>query len=40
VYGTYAVFADAAGHGGAFAVLALPYAAVAAWLLRGAGRER
>jgi hypothetical protein len=37
VYGTYAIFAGVGGHGGAFAVLALPYAAVAVWLLRTGG---
>jgi MFS family permease len=33
VYGSYAALAGAAGHGGAFAILALPYAGVALWLL-------
>jgi hypothetical protein len=36
VYASYAALASAAGHGGAFALLALPYLAVAGWLLRGA----
>src|SRR5689334_24609482 len=31
VYGSYAALAGAAGHGTAFAVLALPYAGVALW---------
>ena len=35
VYGSYAALADIGGHGGAFAVLALPYVAVAVWLLVG-----
>jgi MFS family permease len=34
VYGSYGALAGLAGHGGAFAVLTLPYAAVAVWLLR------
>ncbi|HWH01742.1 MAG TPA: MFS transporter [Pilimelia sp.] len=38
VYGGYGVLAGLIGHGGAFAVLALPYAAVAVWLLRSAAR--
>ncbi len=33
VYGSYAALAGAAGHGGAFAILAVPYAGVALWLL-------
>jgi MFS family permease len=37
VYGVYAVLTGVAGHGGAFALLAVPYAAVALWLL---GAER
>ncbi len=32
VYGSYAALADTGGHGGAFAVLALPYVAIALWL--------
>jgi MFS family permease len=40
VYGSYGALAGLAGHGGAFAVLALPYAAVAAWLLRSGGARR
>jgi MFS family permease len=35
VYASYGVLAAAAGHGGAFALLALPYLAIAAWLVRG-----
>jgi MFS family permease len=35
VYACYGVLATATGHGGAFALLALPYAAIAAWLLGG-----
>jgi len=35
VYACYGVLATATGHGGAFALLALPYVAIAAWLLRG-----
>ena len=35
VYGSYAALADIGGHGGAFAVLALPYFAVVVWLLVG-----
>jgi hypothetical protein len=34
VYGSYGALAGMTGHGGAFAALALPYAAVAVWLLR------
>jgi MFS family permease len=34
VYGSYGALASLTGHGGAFAALALPYAAVAVWLLR------
>ena len=33
VYGSYAVLADIGGHGGAFAMLALPYVAISLWLL-------
>ena len=33
VYGSYAALAGIGGHGGAFAVLMLPYLAVAVWLL-------
>jgi pimeloyl-ACP methyl ester carboxylesterase len=33
VYGSYAVLADVGGHGGAFAILALPYVAISLWLL-------
>jgi MFS family permease len=33
VYGSYAVLADIGGHGGAFAILALPYVAISLWLL-------
>ncbi|HEX2283547.1 MAG TPA: MFS transporter [Mycobacterium sp.] len=33
VYGSYAVLADFGGHGGAFAILALPYLAISLWLL-------
>jgi predicted MFS family arabinose efflux permease len=36
VYGSYAALTDIGGHGGAFAMLALPYLAVAAWLRRSA----
>ena len=32
VYGSYAALADTGGHGGAFAVLALPYVAISLWL--------
>ena len=32
VYGSYAVLADLGGHGGAFAVLSLPYVVIALWL--------
>jgi hypothetical protein len=32
VYGGYAVLADIGGHGGAFAILAMPYVAIALWL--------
>jgi predicted MFS family arabinose efflux permease len=35
VYASYGVLAAAAGHSGAFALLALPYLAIAAWLVRG-----
>jgi MFS family permease len=35
VFGSYAALAGAAGHGGAFAILAVPYAGVALWLLTG-----
>jgi MFS family permease len=35
VYACYGVLATATGHGGAFALLAVSYAAIAAWLLRG-----
>jgi hypothetical protein len=35
VYGSYAALAGAAGHSGAFAILAVPYAGVALWLLVG-----
>jgi len=38
VYGSDAGLADVGGHGGAFAVLALPYVAVAVWMLAGARR--
>jgi hypothetical protein len=40
VYASYAVLASAAGHGGAFALLALPYLAVAGWLLLGSRGSR
>ena len=30
--GSYAVLADIGGHGGAFAMLALPYVAISLWL--------
>jgi hypothetical protein len=39
VYASYGVLATAAGHGGAFALLCLPYVAVAAWLVRAARRS-
>ena len=32
VYGSYAALSDVAGHGGAFALLMLPYLAIALWL--------
>jgi MFS family permease len=32
VYGTYAALADIGGHGGAFAMLAMPYVAISLWL--------
>jgi MFS family permease len=35
VFGSYAALAGATGHGGAFAILAVPYAGVALWLLTG-----
>ena len=35
VYGSYAALVDVAGHSGAFAMLTLPYLAVAVWLRRG-----
>jgi hypothetical protein len=34
VYGSYAALVDLGGHGGAFALLTLPYLAVALWLRR------
>ena len=34
VYGSYAALADLGGHGGAFALLMLPYLAIACWLRR------
>lgn len=40
VYGSYGALAGLTGHGGAFAVLALPYAAVAVWLLRSRVQAR
>ena len=40
VYACYGVLATATGHGGAFALLALPYVAIAAWLLRGSRGSR
>jgi MFS family permease len=43
VFGIYAALTGVTGHGGAFAVLAVPYAGVAFWLLRAdraARRER
>jgi hypothetical protein len=33
LYGSYAALADLGGHGGAFALLALPYLAISLWLL-------
>jgi hypothetical protein len=36
VYGSYAALVDIGGHGGAFALLGLPYLLVAAWLRRSA----
>jgi MFS family permease len=33
VYASYAALADVGGHGGAFAILALPYMAISLWLL-------
>jgi MFS family permease len=35
VYGSYAALADVCGHGGAFAILALPYLVVSLWLSAG-----
>ena len=35
VYSSYAALVDVAGHGGAFAMLTVPYLAVAVWLRRG-----
>ena len=37
VYGSYAALAGNGGHGGAFAVLALPYVAISLWLLAARG---
>jgi hypothetical protein len=34
VYGSYAALADLGGHSGAFALLMLPYLAIAFWLRR------
>jgi MFS family permease len=39
VYGSYAALVDVAGHGGAFAMLTLPYLAVAVWLRRGLAKR-
>jgi hypothetical protein len=39
VYGGYAVLVDVAGHSGAFAMLTLPYLAVAVWLRRGLAKR-
>ncbi len=39
VYGSYAALVDVGGHGGAFALLALPYLAVAVWLRRGLAKR-
>jgi MFS family permease len=36
IYGSYAALTDVGGHGGAFALLMLPYLVVAAWLGRSA----
>jgi hypothetical protein len=33
LYGNYAALADLGGHGGAFALLTLPYLAISLWLL-------
>jgi hypothetical protein len=37
VYSSYAALADIGGHGGAFAVLALPYVGISLWLLATRG---
>jgi hypothetical protein len=37
VYGSYAALADIGGHGGAFAMLALPYVAISLWLFATRG---
>ena len=37
VYGSYAAWPTAGGHGGAFAVVALPYVAISLWLLATRG---
>ena len=32
VYGSYAALVDVGGHGGAFAMLSLPYVVISLWL--------